>query len=292
LRGGRDMARIEPGRDGIAFTEAGSGQPVVLLHASASSSAQWQDLIRALEGQFRVLAPDLYGHGGSAPWRGPEPLTLADEAAIITALADHAGEPVHLAGHSYGAAVALRFAQAYPERLRSLVLIEPAAFHLLRENSPDHAASLAEIEGLAGSVTRAAGDAAGDMRHFVDFWNAVLGCTTPLDAYAVIRTPTLIVRGSLSPAPMSPIIEALTGVLPQARMLCVSGAGHMLPITHAESVNPGIVGHLNDAAKTPPLRLRPLDGPDFNEVSRHLLALGQAERHVRFVPRSAAATGR
>ena len=103
------------GQAGVAWTDAGSGQPVVLLHASASSSAQWQGLTRALESRFRVLVPDLHGHGGSVPWRGPGPLTLADEAAIVTALADRVGEPVHLVVHSYGAAVALRFAQAHPD---------------------------------------------------------------------------------------------------------------------------------------------------------------------------------
>ena len=304
------MSGTEFNQSRIAWADTGSGQPVVLLHASASSSVQWQELTRALDSRFRVLVPDLYGHGGSAPWHGPGPLTLADEAAIVAGLADHAGEPIHLVGHSYGAAVALRFAEACPERLRSLVLIEPAAFHLLRENGPDHAASLAVIEDLASAVTRAAGEPAGDMRQFVDFWNgdetwsgmsdrcraaingrarlvaahfdAIRGDATPLDAYAAIRIPTLVVHGSRSPAPMSPIVAALTKVLAHARTLCVAGAGHMLPITHAEAVNRAIVAHLNDAATASTPRLRRLDGSDLGAVNRHLLALDRVDRHARF----------
>ena len=189
------------------------------------------------------------------------------------------------------------------------MLIEPAAFDLLRENGPDHAALLAEIEDLAGAVTRVAGEATGDMRRFVDFWNgddtwtrmsgesrttinaranvvaahlnATLGDATPLDAYAVIRIPTLIVCGSGSPPPMSPIVEALAAVLPQARMLRLIGAGHMLPITHAEAVNPSIVAHINNAA-TSALNLRRLDGSDLVQVKRHLLALDRTDRHARF----------
>jgi pimeloyl-ACP methyl ester carboxylesterase/GNAT superfamily N-acetyltransferase len=303
------MVGIEMSHAGIAWAEAGSGQPVALLHASASSSAQWQELTQALQIRFRVFTPDLHGHGGSAPWRGPAPLTMADEAAIVTALADRAGEPVHLIGHSYGAAVALRFAQAHPERLRSLVLIEPAAFNLLRENDPEHATLRAEIEDLAAAVTRAAGEGVGDMRRFVDFWNgngtwtrmsgksratmngrahlvaahfnAILGDVTPLDAYAVVRTPTLVLCGTESPAPMSPIVAALTSVLPRVRMLRVFGAGHMLPNTHADAVNPSIVAHLNNAA-TSVLSLQRLDGSDLIRVNRHLLALDRADRHARF----------
>src|SRR4051794_38237412 len=110
------MVRIDIGRAGIACTEAGSGQPVVLLHGSACSGRQWRDLTGRLEDRFRVLAPDLHGHGESDAWPGPAPLTLAGEAAIVAALANLAGEPIHLVGHSYGAAVALHFAQAHPDR--------------------------------------------------------------------------------------------------------------------------------------------------------------------------------
>ena len=165
------MARMKVGRADIAYSEAGYGQPVVLVHGSASASTQGRSLTRDLKGQFRVYAPDLHGHGQSDFWPGPGPLTLADDAAIVAALAEHACEPVHVVGHSYGAAVALHFALAHPERLRSLVLIEPVAFHLLREAEPDHAARLAEIEELATAVIRAVQQRGVGMSEFVDFWS-------------------------------------------------------------------------------------------------------------------------
>jgi GNAT superfamily N-acetyltransferase len=147
------------------------------------------------------------------------------------------------------------------------------------------------------------------MRHFVDFWNgnetwshmpekqraaingrarlvaahfdAVRGESSRLDDYAVIKVPVLLVHGSDSPAPMAPIVMTLTKVLPQARTLRVPGAGHMLPITHAETVNQAIIAHLS-AAGTSTLRLRRLGRSDVRAVNQHLLSLDRMERHARF----------
>jgi pimeloyl-ACP methyl ester carboxylesterase len=82
------------------------------------------------------VALDLYGYGESDSWPGNGPFTLTAEAALADAVLPTGNGLIHLVGHSYGGAVALRFATQYPERLRSLVLIEPVAFHLLRDEGP------------------------------------------------------------------------------------------------------------------------------------------------------------
>ncbi|TMH69675.1 MAG: alpha/beta fold hydrolase, partial [Betaproteobacteria bacterium] len=57
-------------------------QPIVLLHCSGSSGAQWRALAAQLGEHYRVLAPDLIGYGAAAPWSGSE-FCLAQEAAAV-----------------------------------------------------------------------------------------------------------------------------------------------------------------------------------------------------------------
>ncbi|HET6519536.1 MAG TPA: alpha/beta hydrolase [Geminicoccaceae bacterium] len=267
-------ATIEVNGATVAYTAAGTGEPVVLLHSSASSGAQWRALGEQLDDRFLVLAPDLYGYGGTDPWPGRGPLTLADEAALVAAVVAGRAGPFHLVGHSYGGAVALRIAVDHPERLRSLTLIEPVAFHVLRNRGAADRALFAEVCGIADAVSAAAlsGDYAGGMERFVDYWNgagtwarirpesraamcrsatkvpldfwATTTEQTSLDAYRRVRVPTLVLCGDRSPAPTRRIAGLLAARLPAARLDVVAGAGHMLPLTHRDAVNAAIAGHL------------------------------------------------
>jgi pimeloyl-ACP methyl ester carboxylesterase len=258
----------------LAHFATGSGEPVVLLHCSASSGGQWRALWDQLQERFRVIAPDLYGYGASDPWSGCGPITLAAEAEPVAALIARCREPVHLVGHSYGGAVALRLALDRPERLRSFTLIEPVAFHLLRQLSGPDAGLYEEIRALADAVLSAglSGDYRRGMARFVDYWNgpgswarlpedqqltlcrgitkiildfrATIAEETPLEAYRRIGAPTLVLRGECSPATTRRIAELLARALPAARLRTVAGAGHMLPLSHREAVNSAIVEHL------------------------------------------------
>ena len=139
------MPKIELNGARVAYAATGSGETVLLLHATASAGAQWQALAETLRSDWHVVAPDLYGYGESDPWPGHGPFALAEEAALAEAVLADAGianagrRPFHLIGHSYGGAVALRLAMQQPERLLSLVLIEPVAFQLLRQEAPSPA---------------------------------------------------------------------------------------------------------------------------------------------------------
>ena len=112
------------------FSDVGAGEPVLLLHSSSSSSAQWRTLSEALKDRYRVLTADLLGYGGSSPWDHRQPLRTEDELVLLRAVIAHVGAPVHVVGHSYGGLVALKLALADQPLLRSLVLIEPIAFWL------------------------------------------------------------------------------------------------------------------------------------------------------------------
>ena len=86
----------------IAYVrEAGAGEPVICIHASASSSAQWRPLMERLASRFRVLAVDLYG-AGRAGLVGGSPAALADEVALLEPVLVATGRRAHVVGHLRG----------------------------------------------------------------------------------------------------------------------------------------------------------------------------------------------
>jgi pimeloyl-ACP methyl ester carboxylesterase len=258
--------------NGVAIGTSQSLDRVVLLPSSASSARQWKPLADQLAG-FQPMPLDLWGHGSRARWHGSGPLSLAEEAAAIhEAFPD--GAPFHLVGHSYGGGVALRFALDHPERLRSLTLIEPSAFHILKGVDGSEAHLLDEIRAVAAAVNRGVicGDYASGMQTFIDYWGgagsweslpddrkaqfaqlavyvahhfwSLIEEKTPLAAYAAIDVPTLIVCGTRSPAPSRAITRLLAETLPRARHRTIRDAGHMSPITHSAEVNALVVEHV------------------------------------------------
>lgn len=143
-------------------------QAVVLLHCSASSSRQWCLLTEELDARFTSMPVNFYGHGNCDNWRGIGPLTLRAEASAILDAVDGGATPFHLIGHSYGGGVALRFALSHPAHLRSLVLIEPSCFHLLK-HIEEGEILLSEIRSVATAINDAVvcGDFRSGMCEFI-----------------------------------------------------------------------------------------------------------------------------
>ncbi|MFI1801858.1 alpha/beta fold hydrolase [Streptomyces sp. NPDC020379] len=121
---------------------------ILLLHATADSSAGWSRVARALAARHTVYAPDLRGHGMSArPAPGRYRIgTVADD---VRAFIDAVGlfTPV-VVGHSWGAAIALTLAGGrHPPPLRGLVLEELPA-RISPETHPEHVRSLQAAAAL------------------------------------------------------------------------------------------------------------------------------------------------
>jgi len=94
--------------------------PLVLLHGFTQTRQSWRRTVAALDGRYRAVVPDLPGHGQMSERR---PASLAATLAYLRALVD---EPHVLAGYSMGGRIALHAALARPERVRRLVLLDPA----------------------------------------------------------------------------------------------------------------------------------------------------------------------
>jgi pimeloyl-ACP methyl ester carboxylesterase len=104
----------------LHYAEAGTGEPLVLLHGWPQHWWMWRDLIGPLSERFRVIAPDLRGHGWSDKPRSS--YRKAELAADVVALLDRLGlDRVRLAGHDWGALTSLLVAAQHPERIERLV---------------------------------------------------------------------------------------------------------------------------------------------------------------------------
>ncbi len=96
----------------------------VFVHGNGGHAHWWDPLVPALVPGWRLVAPDLRGHGAS-DWSEPPSYRLEDFAADLLGVLDAVTPaPVVLVGHSMGGRVAAWFAVHYPERVRRLVLID------------------------------------------------------------------------------------------------------------------------------------------------------------------------
>jgi len=134
------------------YEEQGSGPALVLLHGWCMSSVVWRFQLETLSRSFRVIAPDLAGHGKSEKAAGGYGFEgfSADIAALLRHL-DLSG--AILAGWSLGAQVALLACSRVRERLSGLVLISATPCFVAGDDFP-HALEKAEVDGMAVKVRR------------------------------------------------------------------------------------------------------------------------------------------
>jgi pimeloyl-ACP methyl ester carboxylesterase len=109
-----------------AYWAGGSGPTLVLLHGAGDSAGTWANIIDKLVPRYRVVIPDLAGHGHSGPAAGP--LSVGQVLAGLEAiLREGPQDPVILVGNSLGAWVALLYAKQHPDRVARVVLVNGGA---------------------------------------------------------------------------------------------------------------------------------------------------------------------
>jgi pimeloyl-ACP methyl ester carboxylesterase len=97
---------------------------LILVHGSCDHARSWDRIAEAFLSDFRILAPDLRGHGDSS-WAPGAMYSIPEYVLDLSALIDLAGKwPVYLIGHSLGGAIVLQYAGVYPERVKKVVSIE------------------------------------------------------------------------------------------------------------------------------------------------------------------------
>jgi pimeloyl-ACP methyl ester carboxylesterase len=118
----RTEGRITIGGRVVAYTSAGEGEPLLLVHGLGSTRQTWDVILDALAETHTVIAPDLPGHGESDP--PPGDYSLGAFAVGLRNLLIALGlRSATLIGHSLGGGIAMQFAHQFPERTDRLALI-------------------------------------------------------------------------------------------------------------------------------------------------------------------------
>lgn len=221
------IARHRVNLDGadLVYEEAGTGEPLILVHGLVGSTRWWAKNVPSLAAHFRVLAVDLIGFGGS---HGDQPFDLSAAAGYLARWMDELGiARVNIVGHSMGGFIAADLAAAHPDRVQRLVLVDPAsiaaamplrayAFGLARAGrytSPRFLPLLVADTYRAGPSS---------------FWHALRQLTT-LDLQPKLerlQMPALLVWGEHDTIVPLDVGRRLADVLPRARFALIPGAGH------------------------------------------------------------------
>lgn len=121
--------------DGLRYhyLDEGKGAPVVMLHGNPTWSFYYRNLVRALRGNFRCIVPDHIGCGLSdKPDDSRYDYTLAQRVSDLERLLEQLGlrENLTLVVHDWGGMIGMAYAVRHPERIKRLVVMNTAAFHL------------------------------------------------------------------------------------------------------------------------------------------------------------------
>jgi pimeloyl-ACP methyl ester carboxylesterase len=118
-----ELKYMELHGDRVAYQDVGTGpEALLLIHGMAGSSETWRAVIPQLSRKYRVVAPDLLGHGQSAKPRGD--YSLGAFAVLLRDLLDELGiTRATIVGQSLGGGVAMQFVYQHPDYCQRLILI-------------------------------------------------------------------------------------------------------------------------------------------------------------------------
>jgi pimeloyl-ACP methyl ester carboxylesterase len=246
---------------------SGKGPTVILLHSSLSSSKQWVTLVQHLKNDFTVINVDILGYGSvgdKETLSSLENYRASIEVERIQQALQHLhveDQPYHIVGHSFGGALGLKLAVEAPEKVLSLSLYEPVAFHLIEEGS--------ETKEVLNDLFKrvSADDLFIAAEEFMDYWNikgffkslpsrvqqgaahemnkvnldsiALISETYGKDEINKITAPAMILTGSQSPTLSKVLADIIVNALDDVTQE-VFEAGHMGVISHAPIVQPKI----------------------------------------------------
>ncbi|MCA1643228.1 MAG: alpha/beta hydrolase [Acidobacteria bacterium] len=252
----------------MAYEEAGSGVPVVLLHGFPFNRSLWREQIEVLKDTHRVVAPDLRGHGETEVATGPA--TMEEMARDVAALLDELRieRPV-VGGLSMGGYVALAFHRLFPRRVRALLLADTRAQADTEEGkrAREETAQRALAEGMTAIADAMLPKLLAHTTHMkhpeaVERVREMILATKPEGAAAALRgmaerrdqtnylanilQPTLVVVGSEDQLTPPADSEVMRREIRGSRLEVFEGAGHVSNVERPAEFNAALTKFLRD----------------------------------------------
>ncbi len=247
----------------LYYEMAGAGEPIVMVHGFGWDTRDWDYQFAELAQDYRVVRYDLRGFGKS-DMPTDQPYAHADD---LKALLEYLGiESAHVFGHSFGGELAINFALAYPEAVRSLVLIEPdiqgaqglppltpeeeasfAAVATALEQGDRDAAALAivdlhpvvtiakDVPGVRELVQGAFADYT--WFHFLNADPVVQPEIPPAERIEEITVPTLLVVGDSTTEFQKIEVDRLAEALPDAEKVVFKNSDHFPHLLYPDEFN-------------------------------------------------------
>ncbi len=250
-----EMIRRQHTKNGTAYAEHGSGEPLVLVHGVGMRLEAWAPQMAALGKSHRVIAVDMPGHGESRPL--PEDAGLRDFVSWLGIFLDGLElERVNVAGHSMGALIAGGAAATFGTRVSRVALLNGV-------HRRDAAASAAVIgraheirDGLVdvdGPLLRwfGAGSQESSVYRLTHRWLSSVdrggyatayaafaaGDCTYADCWPNVGCPALFLTGTDDPNSTPAMAQAMAAAAPAGYAVLIDGHRHMVNLTAPEEVN-------------------------------------------------------
>lgn len=255
----------------LAYTQAGSGAALVLIHGSLCDYRYWRWQLPALGEHVHVLAPSLRGYWPNAFTTESAAFSIAQHAQDLIEFIRSCspGQPVHLLGHSRGAHVALELASSAPDLVRSLTLADPGfrldepsssptfqhdVVKLLKQGDSEAALTLF-IDSVNG---------AGTWRHMVSWFKTMVrdNAGTLLSqiheaelCFDVTRArqidcPVLLLGGADSPPRYGHVLDALQPQFKDAQRSSIALASHGMNLANPKAFNERVLRFLHETNAT------------------------------------------
>ena len=250
----------------LFYEEAGTGEPVLLLHGLGSSTLDWAPQIDALRGSHRVIALDVRGSGRSRDLLKPGgPFSVAQFAADAASLLDILGAaPAHVVGLSMGGLIAFQMAGDAPQTVRTLTIVNSGPELVPRTRDELRAFRMRRIisrvfgpKGMGKMLAKRLFPtpaheekrklfrermAANDKRAYIASQEAIIGWSV-LDRIGGIDAPTLVVASDQDYVPVA-AKEAWARRMKHAQVTVIADSRHALPMESPEKLNPVLLDFL------------------------------------------------